>query len=132
MNLNQQVLNMNSLSSKQLKQQYKECFNEECPRFFNDQYIMYKLSYFLQSQRFGGLPEQFIKILALYNSYNRADSLIPGNQLVKIYKNKKFEVKILEDGFLYAGITYKTLTGAARAICGKNISGNKFFKIKEK
>ena len=54
----------------------------------------------------------------------------PGAQLTRHFKGADIEVKVLEDGFLYAGKEYKSLTAVAVAITGYPVSGPSFFKVK--
>ncbi len=59
------------------------------------------------------------------------DPLLPkvGSTLVRMYKNKQLEVKVLEAGFEYEGETYGSLSGLARHIVGYQVSGPVFFKL---
>lgn len=54
----------------------------------------------------------------------------PGELLTRHFKGADIEVKVLEDGFLYAGKEYKSLTAVAVAITGYSVSGPAFFKVK--
>ena len=54
----------------------------------------------------------------------------PGELLTRHFKGADIDVKVLEDGFLYAGKEYKSLTAVAVAITGYSVSGPAFFKVK--
>ena len=49
--------------------------------------------------------------------------------LVRMYKGREIEVKVLESGFEHEGETYRSLSGLARHIVGYQISGPVFFKL---
>jgi hypothetical protein len=57
----------------------------------------------------------------------------PGTVLVREFDGKRHEVKILDDGFLYAGTRYRSLSAVARVITGTPWNGFRFFQqaIKE-
>ena len=59
------------------------------------------------------------------------DSRLPkvGSTLVRMYKGREIEVKVLETGFEYEGESYRSLSGLARHIVGYQISGPVFFKL---
>lgn len=54
----------------------------------------------------------------------------PGELLTRHFKGADIEVKVLEDGFLYAGKEYKSLTAVAVCITGYPVSAPAFFKVK--
>ncbi len=52
-----------------------------------------------------------------------------GSILMRKYKGRDIEVKVLETGFEYEGEVYRSLSGLARHIVGYQISGPVFFKL---
>ena len=56
-------------------------------------------------------------------------SLRPGTRLLRDWHGDRYEVTVKEDGFLYEGKCYKSLTAVARAITGSGWSGNRFFGL---
>ena len=52
-----------------------------------------------------------------------------GSTLVRMYKGREIEVKVLETGFEYEGENYRSLSGLARHIVGYQISGPVFFRL---
>jgi hypothetical protein len=55
----------------------------------------------------------------------------PGTVLVRPYKGKTLQVRVLADGFAYEGKTYRSLSALAKAITGSHCSGHLFFRIHE-
>ncbi len=56
-----------------------------------------------------------------------------GTQLLKNYKGRDYLVIVQSDDcYIYDGAEYKTLSAAARAICGIKVSGNDFFGLDNK
>ncbi len=54
-----------------------------------------------------------------------------GSKMVRSYQGTKYEVEIIPQGYLYKHKTYKSLSGVAKAITGKNWNGNVFFGVKK-
>lgn len=55
---------------------------------------------------------------------------MPGSFIVKNYKGKRLEVKVLENSFEYERLTYDNLSAVAKAITGAHWNGFIFFGIK--
>jgi Fe-S oxidoreductase len=62
------------------------------------------------------------------------DSRLPevGTQLVRIYKGRKIEVTLLNEGFKYGGKVYSSLSAIATEITGTRWNGYTFFGLKKK
>jgi len=58
--------------------------------------------------------------------------LSPGTTLVRDWKGRHHEVRVLADGFEHQGQTYKSLSEVARAIAGTRWNGPLFFGLRDK
>jgi Protein of unknown function (DUF2924) len=56
----------------------------------------------------------------------------PGTVLVRPYKGRKLQVRVLPDGFAYDGQVYRSLSAVAKAITGSHCSGHLFFRLGDK
>ena len=56
----------------------------------------------------------------------------PGTLLGRIYKGKRVEVEVLEEGFRYEGRNYDSLTAIVRDITGSHWNGYNFFGLRKK
>lgn len=54
---------------------------------------------------------------------------LPGTILVRKYKGRDLQVKVLEKGFEYQGDVYKSLSAVAKHITGSHCNGFLFFKL---
>lgn len=54
---------------------------------------------------------------------------IPGSTIVKTYRGKTIEVKVLENGFEYEGKIFKSISRVAMSIVKRQISGYVFFGL---
>jgi hypothetical protein len=62
----------------------------------------------------------------------KPDLPLPGTTLVRNWRGKDLELKVLEDGFELDGVKYRTLTAAAEAITGAHWSGALFFGLRKR
>ncbi|PTY02378.1 DUF2924 domain-containing protein [Verrucomicrobia bacterium LW23] len=56
----------------------------------------------------------------------------PGSIIVRNYKGRKLLVTVLEKGFEFEGIRYRSLSAVAKAVTGTNWNGRLFFGIDNK
>lgn len=55
---------------------------------------------------------------------------LPGTILVREYKGRSVQVRVLENGFEFEGDVYKSLSAVAKAITGSHCNGYLFFNLK--
>ncbi len=53
----------------------------------------------------------------------------PGNVIACKYKGQLLRVNVLEDGFEYEGLRYRTLSSVAKVITGSHLNGYAFFGL---
>ncbi len=117
---------------------------QEWPRYFdsppknksNKKYLVSELIYRIQELAYGGLTKKTIdrlEALAESKTVNeRKDDntrLATGTRLVREVKGVEHHVTVVEDGYEYQGVKYKSLSGAAFAITGTRWNGNAFFGL---
>lgn len=56
----------------------------------------------------------------------------PGTIITRPYKGQTLQVKVLKDGFEYAGERYVSLSAVAKAITGSHCNGYLFFRLNGK
>jgi hypothetical protein len=76
----------------------------------------------------GGVHAQAVP--ANTTSSNADPSLRPGARLLREWRGTTHEVRVVSQGFEYAGKTYRSLSAIARAITGTPWSGPAFFGTK--
>lgn len=91
----------------------------------------------LQEKRWGGLPALVVRELERVASGVPASSatrlapaLTPGARLVREWNGQTIAVDVQEDGFLWEGRTYRSLSEIARAVTGAHWSGPRFFGLR--
>ncbi len=53
-----------------------------------------------------------------------------GTEITRMYKGRQLVVRVVEDGFVYEGQKFKSLSAVAKHITGSHCSGQAFFKTK--
>ncbi|CAK9063941.1 Transposase DDE domain protein [Durusdinium trenchii] len=56
----------------------------------------------------------------------------PGTSLIRQYKGRTIEVRVLDDEFEFDGERYKSLSAIAKAVTGSHCNGFRFFKLGDK
>jgi len=99
------------------------------------------ITYHMQCRMFGGLkPSQQRQLLKLagpsasvLNDIPKTKSPLPkiklGSQLVREWNGRTYTVQVTPAGFVMRGVTYGSLSAAAKAITGAHWSGPRFFGV---
>jgi hypothetical protein len=90
----------------------------------------------LQERRHGALPALVARELARMADGDRGRAavrqpvkLTPGTRLVREWNGKTVSVEVLDDGFLHADQTWRSLSEIARHVTGAHWSGPRFFGL---
>ena len=98
------------------------------------------LSYHAQEKVYGRLKPSTLKRLQKIASSHAGDGCdtlgappagkpSPGSQLIREWNGKTHTVLVKDDGFLWSGVTYTSLSSVAKAITGAKWSGPRFFGL---
>ena len=124
-----------------LRAKFKELYGFEtnCTK---PEVLRRRLAFRVQELHFGGLTEReeqklndAIKddpiILGMKLTAKRPKPLLHGTRLVRIWKGKKYEVTICDEGrYEYNGAYFRSLSAVAKAITGTHWNGKTFFGVK--
>ena len=91
------------------------------------------LAYEVQAKALGGLgrkDQQLLKAVAQGKSPPQLTS--PGTHLVRDWNGGTYRVEVVEDGFVFDGTFYSSLSAVARRITGTAWSGPRFFGLTAK
>ena len=147
-----EVSALNGKPLKDLKEKYQKLYGPKKTVPVNRTFLVKRIVYKLQEQKHGGLSQAAKdKADALIKKHdpvnnksakskngdakkvNRDPRLpIPGTIIAKVYKGKKLEVKVLENGFEYKSKVYRSLSGIAKDITGDGWNGFLFFGLCKK
>lgn len=129
---------LSDLDKDGLCQEWRALFDTEPPGYGSTM-MRKRLAYRIQELAFGGLPKAMVERLqAIHEKSRRGSSCaklatdLPsaGTVLVREHKGVRHEVRIVQNGFEYAGKTWKSLSMIAREITGVSWNGPKFFGLR--
>lgn len=101
--------------------------------------VVLLLAYRLQEKACGSLSSATCKRLRTIAAEIEADpdaafldipGIKPGTRLIREWQGETHKVRVVEDGFIYEGQRYKSLSEIARLITGTRWSGPVFFGLK--
>jgi hypothetical protein len=145
-----QIADLERMSAVDLVKRWRVLYGDEPPRSNNRQFLVKRLAYRIQELVYGGLAmsarERMDRILE-ENGYdeNGAKSkgagrklsgndvqLTRGTILAREWKDERHEVRVIDGGFEYRGMPYRSLSAVARAITGTSWNGPLFFGLRSK
>ena len=156
MNLDQELAALPRLTAAVLRCRYAQVFGETT-RVGNKAWLVKRLAWRLQALAEGDLSERARRRAAelahdadLRLSPPRPRATVPvaaperparlhgrrndrvppaGTLLTRLYKGTTLHVRVLEQGFVYEGTIYPSLSAVAKAITGSHCSGHRFFHL---
>jgi hypothetical protein len=135
---------LDRLSRSELRAIWIQELGDQPPATLGRDILALGIAYARQERREGGLTKPVIReldrLLEQTLRYDRAEkptaALTPslprsGTVLVREWQGITHHVTIVNDGFLWNGSTYRSLSGIARAITGTKWNGPRFFGMRE-
>ena len=100
------------------------------PRLRSADFLRQVLAWRLQAEAYGGLDADTRKLLAKGAVRPRGAQAQVGVRLVREWKGERHEAEVVEEGVLYRGQRYASLSEVARAITGSRWNGPRFFGLR--
>ena len=109
------------------------------PAYRTRDQLMRAAAWKLQADIHGGVTAKVRREVAELGARFNADrgftpgagvSLMPGMTLIRVWGGKRHEIAVLEEGFVYDGRHFGSLSAAAFAITGTQWNGPVFFGVK--
>ena len=95
------------------------------------------LAYGIQCKSLGGLKPRLRKRLLKLTCADKVKSQAPldfkvkqGSRIVREWNGRTHNVHVTDKGFVLSGVTYSSLSAAAKAITGTHQSGPRFFGVR--
>lgn len=132
-----QVDELSRMSMAQLRKRWGDLMGAD-PGRLGRAYLIRRLAYRVQELAFGGLSQEARQQLAAIadgkgpkgpRAKRRKMNLAVGTRLLRDWNGRRYEVVVEQEGLLYDGQHYRSLTAVAEAITGSHWNGNRFFGI---
>lgn len=126
------MINYTQFAVKDLHLKWTEIIGGSMPPVRHSLIVKY-LMWYEQAKREKIYPLGFFNEVkqASLSIGKRSLVLEPCSQITRSYKGVTHTVEVLSNGYLYNGKPYKSLSGIAKAITGKNWNGKVFFGVKD-
>jgi len=131
---------LQSLDVIALREEWRRIKGSPPPRLSRD-LLLRAVAYELQVEAFGGLSAQALRRISMAED-KAGDTLeaperpqarlSSGARLVREWHGRTHSVEVLQNGFLFEGQTYRSLSEIARRITGSHWSGPRFFGLTRK
>jgi hypothetical protein len=141
LDLDSQLSRLSSLETGDLRNVWLESFAGPPHPKLRRELLIPILSYRLQEKALGGLrPSTVRRLRAIVDELASGKKRIrhnhpgprAGTRMVRQWQGTLHEVVTLDDGFMYDGQKYRSLSEIARAITGTRWSGPAFFGFKKR
>jgi hypothetical protein len=129
------------LTTQELRTAWRRHFKKEAPKGISRDLLLRAIAHDIQERTYGGLSTATLRRLktmatSLEKTAGRTTEtdpgIKPGTQLVRSWRGTTHTVLVLENGFVYAGERYASLSHIAKVISGLHRSGPAFFGLKRR
>jgi hypothetical protein len=138
MQLDNKITQLENTPRSELIAEWLQICGIDPPEFLSNSLLIRILAYRLQIQQYGGLTptnQAILKdMLAAFKENPKAlfQKISPkiGTRLRRLWKGKIYEVICTRDGFIYDGVSYRSLSEVAGIITGNHWNGPMFFGLR--
>ena len=129
------IASLDDLNRTELTEMWIKAYGRPPFKGASRKLLIKSAAYQAQSKAFGGLKRSVRQRLMQIASGENVQSphtktgLQPGMRLIREWHGTNHTVDVTEEGFVWNGKTYQSLSAIAKAITGAHWSGPRFFQI---
>ncbi len=133
--LDQALRALEAATREDLLREWRRLYKSEPPRCGSRDFLVRAISYALQERELGCLPASVRRALLAIATGNPASlqaprpRIKPGTRLLREWHGTTHEVLVTDQGFVWDGATYRSLSAIAAAITGAKWNGPRFFGL---
>ena len=136
--LNAQLAALSEMDAPALRAEWRRLYRTHPPKLLRRDLLQLGVAWKLQERALGGLSaatkrqlDELARTMATKSDLAKARkvTLKPGARLVRAWGGETHEVLVVEDGFLWQGKTWRSLSVIAREMTGTHWSGPRFFGL---
>ena len=130
MNLDDDVRALEVMGLEPLRAEWRRRFGAP-PGLRSVDLLRRLLAWRIQADTYGDLDAELRRRLRAATTPRRIDQRIrPGARISREWQGKRYEVDIVDGGFVHAGVRYQSLSQIARVITGTRWNGPRFFGLR--
>jgi hypothetical protein len=128
------------LDIHELREEWRRLYKADVSPHLSRELLIRAVAYRMQEVALGGLrPEPQRQLRRIAQQVKQTEGaairlrpqLKPGTRLMREWQGQTYEVVVLDDGFSWQGMHYRSLSAIARKITGTAWSGPLFFGLKQ-
>lgn len=100
------------------------------PQLRSDTLLRFALAWKIQAEEYGGMDAETRKLL-ISTKVAKEPVARPGTVIAREWLGVRHEVEVTDNGFLYNGRSWRSLSEIARSITGSRWNGPRFFGLRE-
>jgi hypothetical protein len=141
-----EIARLRGLDTKALRARWRTSVGHDAPTHLARHLLFAMLAYRLQAETMGDLDAETVRFLKqvdlapskqaavpLTQAFERRTrDLSPGTVLTREWSGQHHRVMVLEEGFVWEGRTYRSLSEIAKLITGTKWNGPRFFGLRDK
>ena len=133
--LSQALRALDAASREELIRQWRRFYKSDPPRYASRELLVRAISYAMQEQKFGRLPASARRELLAIGKCAPTSAqappirIKPGARLLREWHGSTHEVLVTDQGFVWDGAMYRSLSAIAFAITGAKWNGYRFFGL---
>lgn len=137
--LHAQLAALAEMDAPALRAEWRRLYRSHPPKLLRRDLLQLGVAWKLQERVLGGLSaatkrqlDELARTMATKSDLTKARkvTLKPGARLVRAWGGETHEILVVEDGFLWQGRTWRSLSVIAREMTGTQWSGPRFFGLK--
>lgn len=135
---NMELKLLKELDRDELLNRWRVLYEQEPPASISRPLLLYAVAYRMQEQALGGFKPSTRRYLMRFAVEGKAKPAMPvtnvktGMRLLREWHGVIYEATITENGVMFKGKLYQSLSEVARIITGAKWSGPLFFGLKRK
>lgn len=134
--LKAELAKLTELDRTELMDRWRTLYDREPPASISRPLLLHAIAYRMQEKALGGLKPSTRRLLAQTAADGKESmpitSVKTGTRLLREWHGVTYEVTVTEDGVLFKGKKYQSLSEVARIITGTKWSGPLFFGLRKK
>jgi hypothetical protein len=135
-----ELARLEALTNFELRHEWRRLHGMQPPKSLSRDLLLRGITYKIQERAFGGLSKSVLRKLSEALPEARSNSVRPatavrakvGTRLVREWNGQTHTVLVHEDGIVWRGKLYRSLSVVAREITGAHWSGPRFFALTTK